>query len=278
MQQNVEQLLQRILQQVSTEQLKLPSLPDIALQVKACCDDDQADSASVAEVISQDPAITARLMQLANSAFYQTRQQVDSLSTAITRLGLRMVRDLAVTLAMRQLYQAPNDILQERLQELWLAGVKTAALARTLSRPQGGLDAEQAMIAGLLHNIGALPVLLQAAADEQIIEDPALLAQVIHCCQGKVGAYMFRHWQFPEYMIDIALYCYDFERRHPGSADYLDIVQAALVEGSIFTGLECPQDWSSIPAFDKLHIDTDVHVLEIEDNRLMFEETQSVLI
>jgi hypothetical protein len=72
----------------------------------------------------------------------------------------------------------------------------------------------------------------------------------------------------------VAQPCYDFNRRHQGPADYVDIVRAALPEGSIYSGLECPEDWSSIPAFDKLAIDTEAHVLEIEENKLMYEETQ----
>jgi HD-like signal output (HDOD) protein len=196
---------------------------------------------------------------------------------AITRLGLHQVKSLVISLAMKQLYQASTDVLRERFRELWLSSVKTATLCRMLSRPIKHLDKEQAMLAGLTHSIGALPVLLMAEADEELMNNTKALMEVTRQAQGKIGECIFRQWNFPEHMIQIANGCYDFKRRHEGDADYLDVLQVALVEGSIYTGLECPDDWSEIPAFEKLGINTEVNFLEIEDNKLTFEETESLL-
>lgn len=274
----IDHLLQQIKQAIDTHQLTLPSLPDVAERVRNACTEDAPSSTVLAEIIAEDPAIAVRIMQIANSSFYLSCSRAEDLPMAITRIGLNMVRDLVMSLALKQLYQAPNDILQERLQELWLAGVKTAALARILCRSQTRLNPEQAMIAGLTHNVGALPVLLLAANDHELMNDASTLATIIQLTQPAVGAYMFAHWKMAEFMIDVALHCYDFERRHKGTADYVDVVQVALVESSIYTGLECPEDWSAIPAFGQLGMDGDIDVLEIGDNKLIFDETQSLLL
>lgn len=259
---------------VASEQLYLPSFPDIALQVRQACEQEDTSAQQLAEILGQDAALTVRLMQVANSALYRSRSPADNLQTAITRLGLRLVRQLVMTLAMKQVYQTSNSVLDEGFRELWLASTKTASLCRMLASDQPHLDNENALLAGLIHNIGALPVLVMAENDPELLNDARALNEIIRALQGKVGAYIFQNWHFPDYMQDIALLCYDFDRAHSGDADYLDVVQVALVEASIYTGLEVPDDWDQVPAFSKLSVDTRNNILNIEENRVIFEETQ----
>jgi len=270
----IEYFKHQVESSVASEQLYLPSFPDIAMQVRQACEKEETSAQQLADILSQDPAITIRLMQVANSILYRSRTPADNLHAAITRLGLRLVRQLVTSLAMKQLYNASNSVLNERFKELWLASTKTASLCRMLASDQPQLDNENALLAGLIHNIGALPVLVMAEHDEELFNDPAALNHMILALQGKVSAYIFHAWNFPEYMSEIALHCYDFQRSHSGNADYLDVVQVALIEGSIYTGLDAPDDWSQIPAFEKLNIDTQDNILNIEENRIIFEETQ----
>ena len=276
MQQKIEQFLQEVKEAVATERLLLPSLPDSALRIKEECEKEESSSQNIAEVLSQDPALSVRLLQVANSSLYRTRSPAEDIQGAITRLGLKLVKDIIISLSVKQLYQASTDVLQERFRELWLSSVKTAAMSRMLASGCKHLDVEQAMLAGLTHNIGALPILLMAEDDDDLFENPEALFQIIKKLQGEVGAYIFKAWHFPDYMIDVANECYHFRRVHDGPADYVDVVQVALIQGSIYSGLECPEDWSTVAAFEKLGIDTSANMLEIEENRLMFEETKSL--
>ena len=271
-----DQFLDDVKDAVSTEKLLLPSLPDVALTIKAECESNDSSAEKIAEVIAQDPAMSVRLLQVANSSLYRTIHCTDNIKMAISKLGLKLVRDLIMSLSMKQLYHTDNGIIAEQFQELWLASIKTAALARLLAANIKHLDAEQAMLAGLIHNIGALPILLMAEDDDELYNNLDALCKIIQKMQGKIGAHIFRSWHFPEYMIDVANECYQFKRNHPGPADYIDVIQVALVQGSIYTGLDCPEDWSSIAAFEKLGIDTGSHVLDIEENKLIFEETTSL--
>ncbi|TNF33069.1 MAG: HDOD domain-containing protein, partial [Gammaproteobacteria bacterium] len=246
MQTKIEQYVAQIKQMLASEQLVLPSLPDIALQVNAACSEEGSSAQLIADIVMQDPALSVRLLQVANSSLYRTRNAADNIQMAITRLGLKLVKDLIMALAMKQLYQPSTDILQERFREIWLSSVKTAAMSRMLTSQQTQLDSEQAMLAGLTHNIGALPILLLAEDDDELCEDPEALKQIISQTQGDVGVSIFRAWHFPGYMLDVVRQCYQFDRVHEGDADYVDVVQVALVECSIYTGLDCPDDWSTI--------------------------------
>lgn len=276
MQNKIDAFLLEVKHAVATEELLLPSLPDVALKIKAECEKENTSADKIAEVISQDPAMTVRLLQTANSSLYRTRHSTDNIQMAITKLGLKLVKNLIMSLSMKQLYHASNDIIAERFRELWLASTKTAAIARLIAIKHDHLNTEQAMLAGLIHNIGALPIILMAEDDDDLFDKPDALYTVIHKMQGEVGAYIFENWHFPQYMIDVASECYHFRRNHSGPADYVDVIQAALIQGSIYTGLECPEDWSTVSAFARLGIDTNSHVLDIEENKLMFEETTSL--
>jgi HD-like signal output (HDOD) protein len=276
MQDKTSDFLQRIKYAVASEQLLLPSLPDVALRIRSECDHENASAQKIADIISQDPALAVRLLQVANSSLYRTRQPAENLYTAISRLGLRMVKDIILTLSLKQLYQTQNKVLQDQLRQLWQTSVNTASLSRMLASQVPGLQAEQAMLAGLTHNIGALPILLMAEDDEELLANAQNLHTVIHNVQGELGAYIFKAWHFPEYLIDVVRNCYQFNRSHEGAADYLDVVQVALIEGSIYSKFDCPTDWASIPAFNKLGMDTETHMLDVEANKIMFDETEAL--
>jgi HD-like signal output (HDOD) protein len=278
MQAKIESFLDSVKDAVATEKLLLPSIPEVALSIRDECEKVNSSAQQVAEILSQDPALSVRLLQVANSSLYRTRSSIENIQMAITRLGLRLVKDLIMGLAMKQLYKASNDVLAERFKELWMASSKTAALSRMLAVNCEGIDPEKAMLAGLTHNIGALPILIMAEDDDDLFDNPEALHKIIKEMQGEVGAYIFKAWHFPEYMIDVSKECYDFTRTHNGPADYVDVTQVALLEGSIYTCLDCPDPeyWDTVPAFEKLGIDTVTNILEIEDNKLVFEETHAL--
>ncbi|RDH83957.1 MAG: histidine kinase [endosymbiont of Galathealinum brachiosum] len=276
MQHKTENFLEEVKDAVTTERLLLPSLPDVALKIKAECEKEESSAQKIAEVISRDPALTVRLLQIANSSLYRTRISTDNIQMAITKLGLKLVRDLIISLSMKQLYNAENDVIAERFNELWLASTKTAAIAHLLASQHEHLDAEKAMLAGLTHNIGALPIILMAEDDDELFDQPGTLYKILHKLQGEVGAFIFQKWHFPSYMVDVANECYHFRRNHDGPADYVDVVQVALIQGSIYTGLDCPEDWSTVSAFARMNINTDSHVLDIEENKLVFDETTTL--
>ncbi len=271
MQHKIQSFLNEVKQAVASEHLLLPSRPDIATKLNQVCRKPDTSSEKVADVISQDPAMSVRLLQMANCSLYRTEHTTDCIRKAINKLGLKLVRDLITTLSMKQLYRAHSEVVEERFRELWLASIKTATIARILAAKYTELDPEHAMLAGLVHNIGALPLIQIADMDDELFDKPEALYGIMQTTQGEIGAYIFRHWHFPQSLIDVAEQCYHFHRQHQGTADYVDIIQVALIQGSIYTGLECPDDWSTVSAFERLGIDIDSQPLDIEENRLIFD-------
>ena len=171
MSEKAEKFFQELQKAVETDQLVLPTLPEVALKIREAVESEDSSAQQIAETLTQDAALSARMIQVANSPLYRTRNPIDDLQMAVTRLGIRMVRDLVISLAMKQIYQATSDVLDQHFRESWNTAVEVAAICRMLATTVPGINSEQALLAGLIHNIGALPILVLAEDDEELFND-----------------------------------------------------------------------------------------------------------
>ena len=102
----VQQFYQELKQAIETDKLTLPSLPEIALRIRDAVESDDSTSEHIAGLLVQDASFSARLVKVVNSPLYRLGKPVDDIQTAVTRLGLTMVRDMVISLAMKQIFQA----------------------------------------------------------------------------------------------------------------------------------------------------------------------------
>lgn len=273
-----EQFFSELKKAVETDKLVLPTLPEVALKIRSAVEDENASTQKIADTLTQDASLSARLIQVVNSPLYRARNPIDSLHAAVTRMGIRLVRDLVVSLAMKQIYQATSDVLDDSFRKSWNESVEIAAISRMLSTTVPGLNPEQALLAGLIHNIGSLPILVMAEDDDELFQNPEALADIIWELQGRVGALILTSWNFPEPMIEVVRECYNFSYNRPGSAPaFVDLVQVALLQGNIIPAKYLPADLSKVPAFAKMGMDAEVNIIEIETNQQIIENTRATL-
>ncbi len=274
MSEKAQQFYTELKKAVESDQLVLPTLPEVALKIREAVESDNSSAQQVAETLTQDASLSARLIQVSNSPLYRSRNPIEDLQMAVTRLGIRMVKDLVISLAMKQIYQATSDVLDEHFRKSWTTAVEVAAICRMLATTVPGINPEQALLAGLIHNIGALPILVMAEDDDELFNDSEALGQVIEELTSPVGMLILETWNFGEAMTDVVAFAHDFTYDHEGGANLVDLVQIALLQG----GHESEDiDWSTVPAFAKLGMDTDVNVVEIEENQEMIENTKQSL-
>ena len=266
-------------QAVESDQLILPTLPEVALKIRDAVENENTSAQQIAETLTQDASLSARLIQVANSPLYRSRTPIEDLQMAVTRLGIRMVRDLVISLAMKQIYQATSDVLDDHFRNIWGASVEVAAICRMLATTIPGINPEQALLAGLIHNIGSLPVLLMAEDDDDLFQDENALTEIIWEIQGKVGELIVKTWNFPDNMIEVVRECHNFDYDHvePGP-NLIDIVQVALLQGGHVDDAHAPADWNSVPAFAKLGMDTEVNIVEMDENQEIIESTKQSLL
>jgi HD-like signal output (HDOD) protein len=262
---------------VETDKLVLPTLPEVALKIRDAVESDKASAQQIADTLSQDASLSARLIQVANSPLYRSRNPIDNLQTAVIRLGIRLVRDLVINLAMKQMYQATSDVLDDYFRSAWNTSVEIAAVCRMLATTVPGINAEQALLAGLIHNIGTLPILVKAEDDDELFQDAEALGNLINELQGRVGTLIVSNWNFPPAMIEVVKESRNFGYDHPGGHAYVDLVQVALLQSGSISAKDMPKDLGKVPAFNKLGMDAEVNVIEIEENKNIIENAKQTL-
>lgn len=276
---NEQQLLVDLQSQIENNELILPTLPEVALRVRDAVEAENTSAGQIADIVATDAALSARLLQVANSPLYRARNPIDNLQNAIARMGYAVVRNLVTTLVMRQMFQATSESLDVRLRRLWEHSVQVSAISRVLAAHVNGLQKDQAMLGGLIHDIGALPILVRADDMPELLEDEALLDAVIDKLHPVLGEKILRSWEFPESLVAVAAEHENLTRAPAHGPDYVDVVMVANLQSYIGSEHAHTQlDWSQIPAFERLGIETDVNVIEIEDHKEELEEVEHILI
>ncbi|WP_455235002.1 HDOD domain-containing protein [Thiogranum longum] len=272
-----EVFVNELIQDLESGQLQLPTLPEVALRVRDVVDDENANANEIAEIIAQDAALSARLIQVANSPLYRGRQEIDRLSMVVARLGSKLVRNLVTSQVMKQMFQATNELVDQRLREVWEHSVQVASIARALAGRCPDVLPDQAMLAGLLHDIGKLPILYRAEERDELLETPGLLDDLIAKLHTRIGGAILRHWKFPAALTAVAEEHEDLARTHDGPADLVDVVQVANLQSHIDIDHPLgPVDWSQVSSLQRLGLGVDVDEIELTDVAEEIEEVQKL--
>lgn len=263
-----------ILDDLESGVLVLPTLPEVALQVREVVDDPNATAAQLADIIVTDAALSARLLKVANSALYRGRIPIESVQMAVSRLGLTMVRNLVTSLVMEQMFQATTNRLDTRLRDLWAHTTKVAATSQVLASKLPGVKTDEAMLAGLIHAIGILPILMKADEDGDLIRDSRKLDQIIENLYPKLGATILTNWEFSPELISVAAEHKNLNRNTlDAPADLVDVVQVAVLQSYNGTDKALdPVTLGEIISFKKVGADTGFSVEEIDEDSEEYQE------
>lgn len=268
----------RLRDEIARNQLHLPTLPEVALQVRDAVEDEIATSPQIAGIVAKDPALSARLLQVANSPLYRGRVEVDNLAMAVNRLGLKLVRSLVVSLAMKQMFQATSDHLDRAFRKVWDDCIQIAAISRVLSKGLPGLESEQAMLGGLVHQIGVLPIL--ARLDELLgaQAEPQLIRRLVEELAPELGSAILSQWHFPDALARLPRDCLDLTRDRP-APDYADVVMVARLQYLMGTNqLPADLDFGGISAFARVDLEPEVVVMDMEGPAEEIAEVQALFL
>ncbi|PAU89691.1 histidine kinase [Pseudomonas sp. WN033] len=239
---------------INKDQLTLPTLPEIALRVREAAEDPNVSIPFLVKEISNDAALSARLIKVVNSPLLRSRSEITDLSMAVNRLGITYTANLATGLAMQQMFQATSDVIDRKMREVWARSTEVAGISHVLCRHYTRLKPDQATLAGLVHQIGVLPILSYAEENSQLLRDSISLNLVIERIHPVLGDKILEAWDFPAPLSKVPSQHLDFAR-NSATVDYADIVQVAMLHG--LAGSEHPfaqMNWNQIPSFAKLGI------------------------
>ena len=261
----LETVANDLIQQIKDDTLVLPSLPEVCLKVRDVADDANATIPELASIIQQDAALSARVIKVANSPLVRTPCEVTDLGTAISRLGINFTSNLAMGLAMEQMFQATSDAVDKRMRKIWSESAEIASICHVLAMHFTKLQPDQAMLGGLIHKIGALPVLAYAENNSALLNDGMALDKLIEKLHPVIGNHIVKAWKFPKALQPIPGHYLKFDREVE-SVDYTDLVTVAVLQSVANTDHPYTKlDWSTISAFDRVGVSPEMEMAEAID-------------
>lgn len=189
--------------------LKTPSFPDIALKLRKAIQQD-CELIDIVKIVNMDPVISAKLIQVVNSPIYRSLNQVSNCLDAINRLGLMTTRNLVTAFSMNNLINSDNPVTKKLIQATWLQSIRVSSISSTLAQLTRKVDPDEALLAGLLHNIGTLPILTFADSLPKNSYQQSDLILCINQIQGQLGSAILEKWEFPDNLKQIPLLSNDW--------------------------------------------------------------------
>src|SRR5579862_2298337 len=188
--------VQALASELSKGKIDLPSFPDIALRVRQVLADENVSQDKVVLVVGSEPALAARLMQIANSAALNfTGKAITELRTAIARMGFNMVRSAAIAFAMSQLKKVDSlKGLEKPLDDLWKRSAAVAAMSHAVARTYSRVNPDTAMLTGLVHGIGELYILTRSTQHPGLFADHAAYNSIVRDWHSAVAKALLENW------------------------------------------------------------------------------------
>ena len=234
----------RILAQVED----IPTLPTTVAEVLRIVNTPECSAGRLSALILADPALSARVLRLANSAYYGFPRAVSSVLQAITLLGFATLRNVALSAAVFDLFR-PTSGRTLDLEGLWRHSVAVAASSKLVARRIRYTPLEKAFTAGLLHDLGKLIIArylhssqerIMALVESESIPIGDAEQRVLSVSHPAFGAWLAARWSFPPSLVDAIAF-----HHHPASAEDNLSLAAIVYLGDIVTrrvGLGCGGD------------------------------------
>ena len=215
--------------ELSSGEVDLPGFPEIVARVRHALADENVSVDKVARVISGEPVLSARLLQMANSAALNPGgKPVSELRAAIMRVGLNIVRSSTIAFAVQQLKQAPMlQGLEKPLEALWQRSVHVASLCFVIARRLTRVSPDTALLAGLLHGIGRLYILTRASRHRSLFADVATYQAIERDWHLSIATALLEHWGIADEIVLAIRESEDFARESRGAVNLSDVLVAA---------------------------------------------------
>ena len=223
----------------------LPALASVVTNVMSAVID-ETSAAEIARMIEKDSSITARILKVINSAYYGLSGHVSTVSQAVPLLGVQVVKNIVLTFSVLDIF--PHDHKDGfDFQKLWEHSFATGVAARILARESHYEDPEEALVAGLLHDIGVLIFARHDVAEYQDVlkqaEDTGeplvnVEQKTLGITHAEIGALLCEKWKLPDILIVPVRYHHHGvlpEELHRQSRLLTDIIHVADLMCQVFT-------------------------------------------
>lgn len=239
--------------------VRLVSLPEVCIRVNEMLEDPNVTAKAIGKVMSQDTGLTARLLKIVNSSFYGFTSKIETVSRAVTVIGLRELRGLVLAAsAIETFSKIPTEILN--MVRFWRHSVYCGVVAQLLAERCNVLHSERLFVAGLLHDIGKLVICnrLPGQAKESIelseqkkIFDFEAEQAVMGYDHSEVGGKLLRAWQMPTSLCDAVEFHHDPLKAQDSLMETCLVHIANAMTGMAEQGLDADMDMMIQPVLEE---------------------------
>jgi len=206
------------------------SPPILYYQLREKLDDPNSSFEDLADIVKTDPALSARLLKIVNSAFYGFAEKVDTLTHALNIVGTDQLTDLALAAIVTSKFQGiPRDLIN--MEMFWMHCVGCGIASRKIAERMPGVESEKMYLGGMLHDIGSLIIFKESPEDAKKIllrckENGENLfkveKEVLGYDHAEVGALLLTEWKLPQRLVEVVKY-------HHAPADAGDYLEETCI-------------------------------------------------
>ncbi len=244
-------LLQTFAEHFVDNELEVPSLPNVAIQLRKAMQHNIGIDEAV-KIIQFDPVISAKIIEVANCPLYVSKHPAKSCFEAVKRIGLNATRLLVISLSLKNIFKSDSSLVKQQLDKHWKNSIYLSSLSFVLASVSKQSNPEEALLAGLIADIGAIPFLNFVANMPSSYYDEDEVNQAIPVVKGIVGATILKKWGFTDDFIKVPLFSEDWYQHSDGPLSYTDIVVLSRLHSKIGQKSANLPAITSIPAASKL--------------------------
>ncbi|MBV1911616.1 MAG: HDOD domain-containing protein [Kangiellaceae bacterium] len=269
---NLITILLQIEKEFVSGQFTIPALPAIAMKVKEAVQDPEMDMEKLAKVVSLDPPFTAFLINIANSPLFRGVATINSIPNALGRIGLESTRNSAMIFAVRSLLRTRDPLCKRLLTIAWNQSRKVAAFSYVIAQHLKTVDPDRALVAGLFHNIGMIPMLVKLAQQKQPEQEIMSQWTQVAKIARNVGVRVLAHWGLEEDLKAVAKGSNEWTQDH--DEPMVDLVNLAIWHS--FLG---KPEFKSLPKLNELSYFRENPMLETDasESLLFVKESREEL-
>ena len=278
-----KKILIQIHKDLAAGNVNLPTLPEIGMKIKKEANDPDTDISRLTKVAESDPAFCGYLLQISNSPLYRGAANIQKVNLAVGRLGLENTRNIAMTFAIRALYSNTNKQVIKWLQKVWTDSTYTAAVASVIAEfIEQHFDPDEIILAGLLQDIGCLPLIEKASHHPELIDDDEAMQWLFERYASSLGSAILRQWGLEEKFVSVAKNRNNWRYNDEMEINLTDIVLLAKFHTYMGRTMKEPLPRiNQMPAFIKLsfdnHLTPEQSLAFVTEAKEKISETQRAL-
>jgi HD-like signal output (HDOD) protein len=246
------EFIEALTAELSSNELVFPTSLNATMKIRHALNTPDISTDQVARAVGAEPVLSAYVLRIANSAsFNHGGAPVTDLRKATMRLGMSMVRNVAISVGMKQLIQSKSNTETPKLIDgLWKRCIRISALAFVIAKKLTRVNPETAMMTGLLLNIGKFYILNRAHTYQELFTDETALWELVDQWHINIGTAILESWEVPEEMVNAVLNGCDLTYSHRGTANLTDVVGSAnFLDMKFYSGNAAELDWGAVPPF-----------------------------